>query len=194
VPAAVAGNAHRCRHALFTTSGNALTVSCKEAEAGLGDEAQVEITTSADALCINNGRNHPKAMNKTDISQAFNEPGQNGKAELSRLSAYLGMMRAASCGGDLGGSDSGVRPMPILARVVLRRRLSSRGGGRRLIPKWSRRLRAGSGGKRSASRPVLSGQVVASSNSRRVWKARLPILRATVSRATVVSRRWRVAR
>src|SRR5712691_8571915 len=27
--------------------------------------------------------------------------------------------------------------MPILARAVLRRRLSSRGGERRLIPKWS---------------------------------------------------------
>ena len=38
------------------------------------------------------------------------------------------------------------------------------------------------------------GQAAASSSSRRVWKARLPILRATVSRATVVSRRSRVAR
>src|SRR5712691_27270 len=37
-------------------------------------------------------------------------------------------------------------------------------------------------------------QAVASSSSRRAWKARLPILRATVSRATVVSRRSRVAR
>ena len=33
-----------------------------------------------------------------------------------RSSAYLRMVGLASCGGDLGGSKSGVRPMPILAR------------------------------------------------------------------------------
>ncbi len=82
--------------------------------------------------------------------------------------------------------------MPILARDESRRRLSSRGGGRRLIPKRSRRL-PGSGGTGSASRPIQSGQAEASSSSRRAWKARLPILRATVSLATVVSRRSRVA-
>ena len=38
-------------------------------------------------------------------------------------------------GGDLGGCDRGVRPIPILARGGVRRRLSSWGGGRRLNPK-----------------------------------------------------------
>src|SRR6266508_3433939 len=37
-------------------------------------------------------------------------------------------------------------------------------------------------------------QALASSSSRRTWKARLPILRATVGLATDVSRRARVAR
>ena len=32
-----------------------------------------------------------------------------------RISAYLRMVGLASCGGDLGGSKSGLRPMPILA-------------------------------------------------------------------------------
>jgi hypothetical protein len=98
----------------------------------------------------------------------------------------------ASRGGGLDACGGRVLPIPISARDDLQRRLSSRGSGRRLIPKWSWRL-PGSGGKRSASRVIPLGQAFASSSSRRVWKARLPILRATVSLATVVSRRSRVA-
>src|SRR5258708_566060 len=54
---------------------------------------------------------------------------------------------------------------------------------------------AAAGLRREAER-VKAGpdQALASSSSRRAWKARLPILRAMVSLATVVSRRSRVAR
>ncbi len=48
--------------------------------------------------------------------------------------------------------------MPILARAVVRRRLSSRGGERRLIPKWRRQC-AGLRRKRERvkANPVRSG-------------------------------------
>jgi len=62
-------------------SGDTLTVSGKEA--GLGDEAQVHIVLSATALCINNGGNHPKAVNKADVSAAGDFPVQNGKADFT---------------------------------------------------------------------------------------------------------------
>ena len=62
-------------------SGNTLTVSGKEA--GLGDEAQVNIQVSATALCINGGGKHPKAVNKESVSAAAQFPVQNGKAEFS---------------------------------------------------------------------------------------------------------------
>jgi len=39
-----------------------ITATCKEA--GLGDEAQINVTLTADASCINPGSNHPKAANK----------------------------------------------------------------------------------------------------------------------------------
>jgi uncharacterized cupredoxin-like copper-binding protein len=57
---------------------NSITVTCKEA--GLGNEAQIQVTISATALCINGGGNHPKAVNKLDVAQTFDEPVQNGKA------------------------------------------------------------------------------------------------------------------
>ena len=52
---------------------------------------------------------------------------------------------------------------------------------------------AGPGEYGSASR-VSGGQAAFRSSSRKVWKTRLPILRATVSLATVALRRSRVAR
>jgi hypothetical protein len=64
-----------------TTSGNTLTVAGKEA--GLGNETQVHIEVSADALCINGGGHHPKAVNKTSVAAAGDFPVQNGKAEFS---------------------------------------------------------------------------------------------------------------
>jgi hypothetical protein len=64
-----------------TRSGDTLTVSGKEA--GLGNETQVHIEVSATALCINNGGNHPKAVNKTSVNAFGDFPVQNGKALFS---------------------------------------------------------------------------------------------------------------
>jgi hypothetical protein len=77
---ALAGSPHFINSAFSaSSSGNTLTVSGKEA--GLGDESQITVTLTADALCINHGGNHPKAVNKTSVSSAQNVPVQNGKAE-----------------------------------------------------------------------------------------------------------------
>ena len=75
---AVAGNPHFVT-ADASRSDNTLTVNFKEA--GLGNEAQVHVVLSADALCINGGGKHPKAVNKESISTAGDFPVQNGKAE-----------------------------------------------------------------------------------------------------------------
>ncbi len=83
VPAALAGNPHAVGDCTVTESGNTLTVSCKEA--GLGDEAQVHIVITADALCINNGGKHPRAVNKTSVSSVSDEPVQNGKVEFTKV-------------------------------------------------------------------------------------------------------------
>ncbi len=64
-----------------TNTDGTLTVSGKEA--GLGDELQVHIVVTATALCINRGGNHPKAVNKEDVSTAGDFPVQNGKADFS---------------------------------------------------------------------------------------------------------------
>jgi hypothetical protein len=48
---------------------------------GLGDEAQIHVVLSATALCINDGGNHPKAVNRTDVIAAGDFPVQNGKAD-----------------------------------------------------------------------------------------------------------------
>jgi len=81
-PVALAGSPHFIQSAFSVTrTDNTLTVSGKEA--GLGDEAQVHIVVTATAECINGGGNHPKAVNKTDVSAAGDFPVQNGKAEFS---------------------------------------------------------------------------------------------------------------
>ena len=64
-----------------TRTDNSLTVAGKEA--GLGDEAQVNIQVTATALCINGGGNHPKAVNKESVNAAGQFPVQNGKANFS---------------------------------------------------------------------------------------------------------------
>jgi hypothetical protein len=81
VPTALAGNPHQVQACTTSQSGNSLTVSCKEA--GLGDEDQITVQISADALCINPGGKHPRAVNKESISQTFDEPVQNGKADFT---------------------------------------------------------------------------------------------------------------
>jgi hypothetical protein len=63
------------------TNGEVLTVSGKEA--GLGDEAQVDILVTATAACINPGGNHPQAANKESFSAEGQFPVQNGKAYFS---------------------------------------------------------------------------------------------------------------
>jgi hypothetical protein len=64
-----------------TESGNILSVDGKEA--GLGDEEQIVVVVTATALCINSGGNHPRAVNKADVSATENVPVQNGKAIFS---------------------------------------------------------------------------------------------------------------
>jgi hypothetical protein len=78
VPAAWAGSPHFVGAPTVTVSGSTLTVNAKEA--GLGDEEQITAVLSATADCINNGGNHPKAVNKTSVSSQQNVPVQNGKA------------------------------------------------------------------------------------------------------------------
>jgi hypothetical protein len=77
---AMAGSPHFVGTPTFTTSGSTVTVSAKEA--GLGDEAQIHVVLTGDALCINNGGNHPKAVNKESVSAADDFPVQNGKANV----------------------------------------------------------------------------------------------------------------
>jgi hypothetical protein len=81
-PTAWAGSPHFIQNATSASvSGSTLTVSGKEA--GLGDEAQIHVVLSATALCINGGGNHPKAVNKTDVTAAGDFPVQNGKADFT---------------------------------------------------------------------------------------------------------------
>jgi hypothetical protein len=84
VSAATAGSPHQvgvCTATQSGTNGNTLTINCKEA--GLGDETQILTTTTATALCINGGGNHPKAVNKTSVSSTDVTPVQNGKANIT---------------------------------------------------------------------------------------------------------------
>jgi hypothetical protein len=78
---AFAGSPHQVGTCTATQSGNTLTINCKEA--GLGDETQVVTNTTATALCINNGGNHPKAVNKASVSATTTTPVQNGKADIT---------------------------------------------------------------------------------------------------------------
>jgi hypothetical protein len=82
VPTAWAGSPHFVGAPTATISGaqgETLTVSAKEA--GLGDEAQIVVRLDANAACINNGGNHPKAVNKASFSTSAVVPVQNGKAD-----------------------------------------------------------------------------------------------------------------
>ncbi len=82
VPVALAGSPHFVDSTVTASvSGNTLTVSGKEA--GLGDEAQIQIVVTATAECINPGSHHPKAANKSSVSASGTFPVQNGKAEFS---------------------------------------------------------------------------------------------------------------
>lgn len=62
-----------------TQTGNTLTVAFKEA--GLGDELQVHVVLTADAVCVNPGSNKPQATNKQALLAEGSFPVQSGKAE-----------------------------------------------------------------------------------------------------------------
>ena len=85
VGAALAGNAHYTgnpsRNPTATVSGNTIVVSGKVA--GLGNEAQIHVTVTGDAQCINPGNNAPQAANKQTFSSEGDFPIQNGKANFS---------------------------------------------------------------------------------------------------------------
>ena len=76
-----AGNPHFVGEPVVTISGNTITVTGKEA--GLGNEAQIHVTLTADAQCVNRGGNNPEAANKTTVSAAGDFPVQSGKADFS---------------------------------------------------------------------------------------------------------------
>jgi hypothetical protein len=77
VTGAWAGNPHIVSTSV-TCGENSVTVCVKEA--GLGDEAQIVTDITATAECINNGGNHPRAVNKEDLAETSTEPVQNGQA------------------------------------------------------------------------------------------------------------------
>ena len=81
VQTALAGSPHLVGKLTISQSGSTITVSGKEA--GLGNEATVHIVFSADALCVNGGGNHPKAVNKTSVGAGDDFPVQNGQALFS---------------------------------------------------------------------------------------------------------------
>jgi hypothetical protein len=66
---------------IVSQANNCVTVAGKEA--GLGDEAQITVTLTAEAQCINSGGNHPRAVNKEDVESDVDVPVQNGKANYS---------------------------------------------------------------------------------------------------------------
>jgi hypothetical protein len=83
-PPARAGNPHFVGTCTATLNpDNTVTVAGKEA--GLGDEAQIDLTITVIAECINGGGNHPKATNKTVNTFTTSQPVQNGKADYSVL-------------------------------------------------------------------------------------------------------------
>jgi hypothetical protein len=78
---AFAGHPHFVGEPVVTVAGSTVTVTGKEA--GLGNEAQIHVTLTADAECVNRGGHNPSAANKTTVSAAGDFPVQNGKAEFS---------------------------------------------------------------------------------------------------------------
>jgi hypothetical protein len=80
---ATAGSPHFVGTPTVAIVGNTLTVMAKEA--GLGNEAQINVVLSGTAECINGGGKHPKAVNKTSFNQASNQPVQNGKSNYTLI-------------------------------------------------------------------------------------------------------------
>jgi hypothetical protein len=81
-PSASAGQAGaHFNNVSVTIDGNTLNVEGREA--GLGNVDQVHIVLTATAECINGGGKHPRAVNKTSVTQAGDFPVQNGHADFS---------------------------------------------------------------------------------------------------------------
>ncbi len=76
--AALAGSPHFVGTPTLTTSGNTATVSGKVA--GLGNETQNHVATSAEVACLNPGEQFPSAANKQTVTAEGDFPVQNGKA------------------------------------------------------------------------------------------------------------------
>src|SRR5207237_7123023 len=79
VAVTTAGSPHFVGDCIKSQSGNTITATCKEA--GLGDEAQINVTLTADASCINPGSHNPKAANKASVAAGATVPVKNGKAK-----------------------------------------------------------------------------------------------------------------
>jgi hypothetical protein len=77
-----AGSAHFVGDVIVVENDDG-TLTASGKEAGLGNLDQVHIVVTADALCINNGGKHPKAVNKEGVSGGGDFPVQNGKADFS---------------------------------------------------------------------------------------------------------------
>jgi hypothetical protein len=85
---AFAGSPHFVGTPTATISGDTVTVSAKEA--GLGDEAQINVVLTGTAQCVNPGDNDPQAGNKQTFSTSAAVPVQNGKADYTlTLTAVL---------------------------------------------------------------------------------------------------------
>jgi hypothetical protein len=76
--AALAGSPHFVGTPTLTTSGNTATVAGKVA--GLGNETQIHVETSAEVACLNPGEQFPSAANKQTVTAGGDFPVQNGKA------------------------------------------------------------------------------------------------------------------
>jgi hypothetical protein len=76
--AAHAGSPHFVGTPTVTTAGDTATVAGKVA--GLGDETQIHVATSAEVACLNPGEQFPQAANKQTVTAQGDFPVQNGKA------------------------------------------------------------------------------------------------------------------
>ena len=76
-----AGSPHFVGQISITRDGNTLIISGKEA--GLGNETQVHIEVTAEAQCVNPGKQEPEADNKDSFSAEGDFPVQNGKANFT---------------------------------------------------------------------------------------------------------------
>jgi hypothetical protein len=102
---AAAGSAHFVGTPSATVSGPTLSVSAKEA--GLGDLAQIHVTLTGTATCVNGGGQNPNAANKTTVTAAADEPVQNGHSDYTLTVAAV-FDPGTPCPGPMGVAWSDV--------------------------------------------------------------------------------------